>query len=253
MNADELIKKRFEELAKRAYTDNFYTFTNFLNQADLNTFNNIKKDLSYAGISLYSEDNDLDLERDIIRFGNEKDYGYSIDYPVTCLEISPLLKKFSSDLTHRDFLGAIMNLGIKREMIGDIKVDDKTAYIFCMDVVAEFIKDNLTRVKNTVVKTNVSKDTIKSFKPQYKEYLDTVSSLRADIIIAAIFKLSRKDTLEFFSEKKIMLNGTVLENNSRVLKPKDKVSVRGKGKFVFNENDYVTKKGKSHINVSLYV
>ena len=128
MEADkdiQQIKKRLLELAERSYSHSVYTFTSFLGLSEQQVYYEISGQLSYAGCGM---DGGSPLcERKMIRFGNEENLGYTAPYPIVCLRIEPLNLKFAENLTHRDFLGAIMNLGIERDTVGDIFVQDKEA------------------------------------------------------------------------------------------------------------------------------
>ena len=97
----------------------------------------------------------------MIRFGSEDTTGYDLPFPITILQITPLMDKFSDELSHRDVLGSLMNLGIEREMTGDIimKASSRsgirnTAYVFCVSSIADYISENLTRIKHTSVRVS---------------------------------------------------------------------------------------------------
>ena len=123
MEDTELIKKRLSELADRSYSKGQFTFTQFLNMAELSVYYEIGKTLNYAKPSVYGGYEGA--ERAVVRFGNPEELGYEEAFPIDLLEISPVAEKFADDLTHRDFLGALMNLGIERELLGDIIVTGK--------------------------------------------------------------------------------------------------------------------------------
>ena len=76
---------------------------------------------------------------------------YNYDFPVVSLKIRPLQKKFAEDLSHRDYLGALLNLGVDRSKIGDILVGEKEAIFFCEEGIAPFLQQELTRVRHTPV------------------------------------------------------------------------------------------------------
>ena len=137
MEADELLKKRITELAEKAYQNNIYTFSSFLGMSELSDFYAMQRELSFVPQTVFGGYEGA--ERCIIRFGSEELFGYPEEFPVVCLKIRPLMQKFADDLGHRDFLGALMNLGIDRSTIGDIKVGEKEGYLFCLDTIA-FIK-----------------------------------------------------------------------------------------------------------------
>ena len=128
-------QRRLIDLAKRSYETNSFTFTDFLSMAELSDFYEIESVLGYACPTLYGG---CDMsERKMIRFGDPDEFGYEQPFPIDTLIIEPLNEKFSDDLNHRDFLGALMNLGIKRQMLGDIFVKDNKACLFCKDSISE--------------------------------------------------------------------------------------------------------------------
>lgn len=250
MNAeDELLKKRFMELSKRSYNDSRFTFTNFLSLAELSVFYETIKEIPGVEYSVFGGTEDA--ERVIVRFGSEDELGYSEAFPITILEISPLMEKFSDDLTHRDFLGALMNLGIEREVLGDILLKKNKAYLFVLNSMVEYISKELTRVKHTSIKVRIVDSIPETDKYVPSEKLIQVASLRIDAVIARVHNLSRGDAIELFTEKKVFLNGHLCENNSKMLSEKDKVTVRGFGRFEVFEIVGKSKKGKENIKILL--
>lgn len=250
--ADEviLLKKRFIELANKTYNNNIYTFTNFLTLAEQDIFFQIIKEISFVPYTMYGGTNDC--ERIMIRFGSEKMFGYEEEFPICCIVIEPLMKKFADTLSHRDFLGALMNLGIERNLLGDIIILDNKGFLFCQEKMAQFIVDQLDKIKHTSVKCAITKDIPESTALRKDETSIIVSSERCDGIIAKIFNFSRSQCVDLFREKKIYVNGRLYENNSGTLKQGDKVSVRGFGKFEYCGVQHETKKGRINIKVLIY-
>ena len=114
------LKKRLTELAEKAYSRNIYTYTPFLGLAEQQAYYAVEREVSYAGVQM--EGGASLCERKIIRFG---DPGYEETFPIARIEILPKTPKFAENLTHRDFLGAVMNLGIERDVVGDFFVKEK--------------------------------------------------------------------------------------------------------------------------------
>jgi len=251
---DELLKKRFLELADRSFSNSTYTFTDFLGIAEQSDLHMLEREISYAGLTLFGGYENAD--RVMARFGNEEEFGYEMEFPIVCIHIMPLLKKFADDLNHRDFLGALMNLGIKRETIGDIKVTEKEAYIFCLDNIALYITENLTKVKHTNVKCEV----ISGFDKTLSSIVDTeplgkqitLSSLRADGAISKVYNLSRNESLALFQSQKVFINGRLCENNSAKIVLGDVINARGYGKFKIASDPKETRKGKISVSVLLW-
>ena len=148
---EQLFKKRLEELAQTAFMNSVYTHTPFLSEREQSLFHEMRQELSFADASLYGGHEDYD--RCIVVFGSKEMFGYEGEIPLACAKISPLFKKFAETLTHRDYLGALMNLGIERNQIGDILISDGEAYVFCFRHMAEFLCRELTKVRNTQVET----------------------------------------------------------------------------------------------------
>lgn len=251
MNDDQILKGRLLDLAKRSYNQNIYTYSNFLSAAELSLLEDLKDDLSYIHYECFGG-NEL-AERQIVGFGSEEDFGYAGHFPIAVIKISPLLEKFSDPLNHRDFLGALMHLGIERSTLGDILVKEKTAYLFCLDSIADYICKELTKVKHTNVKCEITDLDIPALKPTLVDEEFPVASLRLDGIIASLLNCSRSEALSFFEDKKVTLNGHVTGRNSTLLKDGDIFSVRGYGKFIFAGRGGSTRKGKIYIHIRRYV
>ena len=243
-------KQRLKELADRSYSQGQYTFTDFMSLAEQSVYYECERELSYAHPTLFGG---CDIaERKMIRFGSEEELGYVQDFPIAAIRIRPVMNKFSDNLNHRDFLGALMNLGIKREMLGDIFVKGNEACVFCRDSLAEFISENLTRIKHTSVIASVTDDISDITRPILEDKVIQVSSVRIDAVISRVYNLSRQEALDLFPGGLVFLNGRECTENAKLLKEEDIVSIRGKGKFEFSKEMGLSKKGKSNCIVRIY-
>lgn len=106
------LKNRIRELADKSYNQNQYTFTGFLGLAEQDALWQVEREVKFAGITLYGGREEA--ERKLLRFGSEAELGYEQPFPICCIRIRPLSAKFADKLSHRDYLGALMNLGIER-------------------------------------------------------------------------------------------------------------------------------------------
>ncbi len=253
MNDEQLLKARFMDLAKKAYKQNVYTYTGFLTPGELALFDDIKSEISYVGYEIYGGYEFS--ERQMIGFGSSELFGYEGAFPIVILCVEPYVEKFADELNHRDFLGAVMNLGIERNVIGDILVkNNKKAFIFCQESIASYIIENLTKIKHTNVKIKITPadGDLSELAPELQDMSCIVASPRFDAIISAVTKISRNEALKLFSAKKVVLNGRAEERNSITLKPNDIFSVRGYGKYKFMGCGNETRKGKFYIDLKKY-
>ncbi len=243
--------KRLYDLAGRAYNNNCFTFTDFLTPAEISDFYGISRDGVFKGYKVFGGFEEA--ERAVIRFGDEEEFGYNVEFPIVNVKVSPLIMKFADNLSHRDVLGAIMNLGITREMIGDIVLKNNIAYIMVLDKMADYIVENLTKIKHTNVRAEIDNDVNISDSVELQEKNIIASSVRIDGIISKIYNLSRNESINLFREKKIFVNSRLCENNSYQLKNGDVISVRGYGKFIFDETGSMTRSGRYNIRIRIYV
>lgn len=242
------LKNRLIELADKAYSRNIYTYTPFLGLAEQQAFYAVEREVSYAGVRM--EGGAPLCERKMIRFG---DPGYEEEFPVARLEIKPKTPKFAENLTHRDFLGAVMNLGIERDVVGDIFLpDEKSALLFCHENIADYIVEALDRVRHTNVNCRRAEGEINVKSAEPKRIAVTVASPRADGVISKVYNLSREESRRLFDNGCIFINGIQTENASCQLKEEDAVTVRGYGKFVFYGQSGVSKKGKDRVEVGVF-
>ena len=250
---ETILLNRFKDLAKKSYQKNIYTSTAFLTIAEAEIFYLAKNEFSFIKWEFLGGYETA--ERKILRFGSEEEFGYEEELPICVITIEPLMKKFADDLSHRDFLGALLNLGIERSTLGDIVINEKSAAVFCLNTVADFICDELTRVKHTsVMCKKVNLDEYESMAPEaeFIEINESVASERADLIMSKVTKLSRSAIIELFRNKYVTVNGRIFENNSNTLKAGDAFTIRGYGKFIYDGCNYVSKKGKLNITVRKY-
>lgn len=250
MEAEELLKKRFKELADKCYRSNQYTFTGFLGLADMACFYELERELSYVPYTVWEGNGQC--ERVMVRFGSQEQLGYLEEFPIACVAVRPAAEKFAEELTHRDFLGALMNLGIERSVLGDIFVQGHTAYLYCLNNMASFIQENLTKVRHTTVRCRITENAPEFAEADRQELSIQVSSDRIDGIISKVYNLSRSESVELFRQKKIFVNGRLCENNSQTLKEQDKVSVRGYGRFEYSGTAGISRKGKLNVRILYY-
>ncbi len=244
----ELLKKRFAELWRKSSEGGYYTFTEFLGLAEQSDLAEVSRGMKYAQWGGAEG-----AERVVVRFGDEDSIGYDVPFPILTLKAVPRSPKFAEKLTHRDYLGALLNLGIERKILGDIVICEDCTYIFAMETVAQFIVESLTRVRHTDVALSVCDElpNVQLYKTEFRRV--QALSERLDAIIAKLYSISREDSLALFKRRLVFVEGRICESNSQRLKDGDRVSVRGYGRFVYRGFCSTSKKGKLNIDLEVYV
>lgn len=162
------------------------------------------------------------------------------EYPITAIDIT---WRFTS-LAHRDFLGALLALGIVRGKIGDIVLGDGQCTVFAEKTVAEFILQNLEKVGKAGVCCKIADDTEPVKEENFKEIKGTIASSRLDCVISALVGISRS------ASAKLILGGLVSVNFEADCDTTDSisdgatVSIRGYGRFAVDQIGPKTKKGR---------
>jgi RNA-binding protein YlmH len=240
--------KRFEELAERARRSCVYTYSSF---HFTETASLAYRVASENEVTMWGGTDNS--ERVVVRFGDPKELGYEEDFPIRIVCVKPKQEKFAGDMTHRDFLGAVLNLGIERDVVGDILISEHTAYLFVLEELTDFVCLELERVRRTAVKCESVKEIPAGLLPKLAEETVTVASPRLDAVLAKLYHLSRGDAKSLFEAEKVTVNGRICTNPETVLKPNSKVSIRGFGKFEYRGEEHATRQGKTGITIWRYV
>lgn len=148
-------------------------------------------------------------------------------------------------LSHRDYLGSLMGLGIKREKIGDIIVHDVCCNVIVLSEVAEYVSYNLTNVGNARVSVEIKEiDEICVPEFKQKDVKATVASMRLDCISSAGFGISRGKAAELIRSERLNLNWETVDSPTKQVKEGDTISIRGKGRIVLEKITGNTRKGR---------
>lgn len=157
--------------------------------------------------------------------------------------------------THRNYLGGIVKLGIKREKVGDILVFEDGADIVTLSDFAEILKTemaNLTRFQNSRMHIfEISK--IRTLELKVEEEKIIVPSLRLDNIVSDLARTSRSKATEIISQERVFINGKNEIKQSKQVKAGDTITIRGKGRFVIKELTGTTRSGRTIVLVEKYV
>lgn len=171
----------------------------------------------------------------------------------TILTVMELIlpKEMQDQYTHRDYLGGLMKLGIKREKIGDIIVFKEGAHILVLPEIVKYLEQNLTELTRfSKAKIEIKRiEELHTVESSIQELQITVSSMRVDNIISELARTSRAKAEELIVQGRVFVNYEVVEKSSKLIKEHDKITIRGKGRFRLSQIIGQSKKGKYMIKV----
>lgn len=179
-----------------------------------------------------------------------KDFTDELYFPVKYFKITNRSK--FKELEHKHYLGTIMSLGIKRELMGDLIVEGNCCYGIINEEIFDFLVDNLKEVgRNPVVVEEI--DSVEIPELKFEEILDSVSSVRLDNLVPAMINNSRGKGLELIEAGEVSVNYSIEKEKNRVLKEGDIVTIRKKGKFIFESILGENKKGKTKVKIKKFI
>ena len=243
-------QKRWTELAQRAYSRCCYTYTEFLSLAEQDALSRLPKSAQSASWQLWGGYEEA--ERKLACFGSIELCSYEEAPPLSFVLISPVDRRFGEELGHRDYLGALLSLGLRRQVLGDIIVQDKQAYLICLEHVAPFIQEQLTQVRHTAVRCSLATELPRSLSRQPELSQVLVASERLDGLVAAVYHLSRSASQQLITQGRVFINDRECSSADATLCPGDRVSVRGQGRFIYEGIDRNTRKGRLRVGVRIF-
>lgn len=252
MTDDELLYAVLDDKIKECEINNYIAYTNFL---DIYRMSKAIAYLKKLHIKFISFGGFEDTERKIIIFlpdyADENFLSELDDIPVVPIRID---KDNFSTLSHRDYLGAIMGLGIKREMIGDIVTDNKGCTIAVMKNISKYLRENLLSVGRGTVSTHIL-DSFENIKSDEKYEIKRcfVSSMRADSVVSSCFSFSRSEAVRRITAGEVYINDIQILKIDFKVPFNSKVVVRGKGKILITNDDGITKKNRQAFTIKKYL
>ena len=163
------------------------------------------------------------------------------------------IKDKFTQMSHRDYLGSLMALGIKREMVGDIVVTEKGCHFFSVKSIAGYICENLKRTgRGSVNCSIIDIDSLPQNEDNGKTVFSSVASLRLDCVVAAAFSMSRTAAAEAINKGIVYVDSVQCFKGDFTLNEGSKIVLRGKGKALVEKITGQSKKGRMHLLIKKY-
>lgn len=253
MDEERLLRKRVEELAARSAARDIPLATDFLTLGEQSIARQALREIgsprcAFAGGYPLAERRLVFFAPDYI-----PDEELEAEAPIRCVMIEPANARFSEELGHRDYLGALMSLGIQRHVTGDIVLSESAAYLFCKEDIAEYLCDSLTEVRRTRVRARVVDVPGEISEPRTERIEGAVASPRLDALLALAFRTSRSRMVPVIEAGEVFVNGLLADSVSLIPEEGDIISVRHKGRFVYRGTGRETKKGRIVCAIDRYL
>lgn len=242
----ELLLPRVNDAVKICERDNRPVFFGFLSELETaKVYDMLKNKTKFIFFGGYE-----DAER--VMLCVLPDWADENNFP---FPISSVTFKYRNDvkLSHRDFLGALMALGIKRETVGDILTENGRAVVFLKNEVLSFVLEQIDKVGSQGVEIRAGFDSPLPQMSMKQTKTDFVASMRLDSVVAALTNNSRNSALQLLSESRVSVNGIICDKPTRKVVSSDKITVKGYGKFTVLSSDETSKKGRIILKSEKYI
>lgn len=247
MDELSLLRSRIDDVLTEAY-EKGNGYLGFLNEAEVSYTKGYLKNQGvnfhfYGGYSLASR-----CFLCISPFDSEID--------VKLYPFKPYIIKARScaEISHRDYLGSLMSLGIKRDCIGDIlTISTSSAIVFIRDEIAGYVIESLRTIGREGVSVSVYTDDIRACEPKSEDIKIIVSSMRLDNVVSACINKSRTNATLLIDSELVYVNYVAVSKASHTVREGDVMSIRGYGKFKIMEQVSITRKDRLVIRVLHYI
>ena len=170
-------------------------------------------------------------------------------FTIVCIEIS---WKFGS-LSHRDFLGALLSLGLRREKIGDIIIAECRCIAIVDASISSFIIQNLEKVGGSGVNCSICDGVDIKKQDNFKDISDTIASQRLDCVVAALINASRGEVEKMIISGLVSYDFETVPNGVAKVYEGSTVSIRGHGRFIIDKMGPITKKRRLKFSARQFI
>lgn len=251
-NEDKILVAKILDKQKECKVKNKLSYSDFLNEKDVRI---IQKNINLE--NCFFDGAIENADRKILIFYPEKLTEQmakkNINKIFSIIRIE-LPKEMYGKYEHRNYLSALIKIGLVREKIGDILVFENGADIICFQANKDYIINSLyelTRFKKSKI-NEISFEELREKKENFFEFTVIVSSIRLDNIVAELAKTSRNKAEELLKNERVLVNYEIVEKSSKILKIGDIITIRGKGKFIIDGLVRNTRNDRLVINIKKY-
>lgn len=248
-SADKLLEARIGDMLSRCSRNFVPVYSGFLDEHQCALAEKICRnrcgELKYMLWGGYA-----DAQRKMLCIYNDYYDNYIMEeIPLKCLTFS---YRREDTLSHRDFLGSLMAMRLKREVIGDIITAEGEAQVFVTEVAARLICSTVSKIGKVGVRIADDVSFHLENNQEFTKICGTAASMRLDCIVGIAAGLSREKSASLIRADKVSVNHLAAASVSQEVHEGDVISVRGYGRYVLGKSGGLTGKGRIHINLLKY-
>ena len=231
-------------------------YTDFLDMYQVSLVENFLRKIQFQNFKLYGGYEDAE-RKVLITFPKKFDDNMlekNYDKILKVVRIQ-LPEEEKGKYSHRNYLGGIVKLGLKREKVGDILVGEEGADIITVSDFADVLKTqlpSLTRFENAKIEIEKIQN-VRKLEIKVEEVSIIVPSLRLDNIVSDLARTSRSKASEIIAQERVFVNGQNETKNSKQVKCGDIITIRGKGRYIIKEFTGTTRSGRTVVLVEKYI
>lgn len=228
--------------------------TEFLDMYQVSLVENFFRKIKYTNYKLYGGYNEAERKIAIIYPEKYNEERIHYDQIIKIVRIQ-LTEEEKGKYSHRNYLGGIIKLGLKREKVGDIIVYDEGADIITLEDFSSILKEqliNLTRFKNS----RITIDDIQNLKKKevkIEQIKIIVPSLRLDNFVSDLARTSRSKAVQILEQERVFINGKNETKASKQIKLNDIITIRGKGRFIVKDFAGTTRSKRIVVVIEKYI
>ena len=214
---------------------------------------NVWKKLEEMNLPLIVESEGIfkESERRALKFSSFDNYSGKCKKEIVLIKIEN--KSKFRELSHKDYLGSLMSLGIKRETFGDLIVDDDSCYFPTFNDIADYIMINLTSASKNPIKIEILEKNSIKVSYNFKKYDIMVASFRIDAIVAKLCGVSRGKAVEIINRGEVLLNYLQVEDKDVIVTFPSIISIRKQGKYIIEKENGISKKDKKYLAIKKFI
>lgn len=247
MSERDFLKAKIEDLIVRFEDGEEIVFSSFLTAEEAVMADNLcsKYCIPHTFLGGYAES-----ERKILAISSLDETQIEKKCPIALLKIE--CAEMSS-ISNRDVLGALMGSGIRREMLGDIIIRQGVAAVFALNLISEFLIQNISTIGRFKVKLTIADEQFEIPPAVFEHQRVTAASLRLDAVVSNVAHISRERASELIENGMVQINHIPSEKKTKEIHAGDCLVVRGIGKWIIDECGELSKKGRIVLRCRKYI